>query len=295
MKSNLKKQIKFLFENGIRLFLTFIYPKGISKTIQISNIKLSYNTFDKGGHQYMSSGSWNETTTKLYGLIEEQIKPKYVIDVGANYGFLTCVFSKCFLSAQIISIEPVSFLNSYLKRNIKQNNLQNVTQIQSMCGESVSQDNSFSVNPVYSQDSRVEGTFYWRKEKVQQTTINELMKNVSNHEGVFIKVDTQGFEPNVMKGGEVFFKRSSNWFVKMEFSPYHINKQEFSSVDFLLGLIEKYNVYEDLGRVSFKEKSLSGLLEKKIDKDEVSNFIEFVKNKKANHSGQTDLLLTPKK
>ena len=288
-------RIKYLFQNFFRIILTFVYPKGIRKKVYINDVILTYNAFDKGGVQYETKIGFEETSSMFYSLINSEVKPKVVLDIGANYGFISCIYAKNFPKAQIIAVEPVSFLNEYLKTNLMLNNVNNVSIIQAICGDKINKEVSFSVNPVYSQDSRVsKGAFYWRNENIGETTIDELTKDVTNEEGVFIKIDTQGFEPNVMKGGESFFTRNKNWILKMEFSPYHLEFQGFSPHEFLVTLINKYDVFEDVGRVEYKLDTLDLLFRNKLKEEDVDSFLTYIRSRNSNEKGWTDLLLKSK-
>ena len=67
------------------------------------NYLLFVDDMDKSGLSYDSKNSYEEINNKIYKEIYTHYNPDIVIDIGANYGFMSIVFSKVFKNAKIIS------------------------------------------------------------------------------------------------------------------------------------------------------------------------------------------------
>lgn len=175
----LKKRIKILFKNsGYDL------------------VKLS------GG---LGTGSVENEILKFLKEFEVDL----VLDIGANKGqFAQGLFNYGYKN-QIISFEPIKVLNDTLKRkslNISQWHIyepcclgelesQTVIKISNLMGNS-------SVLPIKSSKYNVENSHYVKEESVPQINLGSLNSNsiVKNSQRVFIKMDIQGYEYEVLKG-----------------------------------------------------------------------------------------------
>jgi FkbM family methyltransferase len=272
-----------------------LFPKGLGKTLKIGDVNLFINELDSGGTYYDNRKSYEELSSKLYELVNKDYQPKIFIDIGANYGFISVIMSIKIPSAQIIAIEPSKRLIPYIKSNFKSNNIKKYKIINAVCGEHNNISHTISINPNSSQDNRVIGeNTNWKKEEVPMININSVLDDFQNKESVFIKIDTQGYEEKVFKGGEKFLKKNNNWFIKTEFAPAWLESQGTNPNQFLAYLIKNYEAAELPATVPYFTSSINELFFSKIKSDFVDEFVEYVTDLNKNQSGWVDLLVRPK-
>jgi FkbM family methyltransferase len=261
-----------------------LFPHGIEKLIEVNIIKLYVNKLDSGGMAY--ENQYEETVNVLYRLIADECKPKVVLDIGANYGFISLVIAQYLPYAWYVAIEPNKKLIPYLEKNLKE---LNGTVINAICGDKYGV-HDFYINYLNSQDCRVIGLPEWEMQPVNEITIDSLIEYLD--EFVFIKIDVQGYEERVIRGGKKFFDLNNNWIMKMEFAPTWL---EFHGTDyrkFLQMLVDKYDVAE-LTVLSFNIKSLDDIFRHKIT--DIEPFLNHIMKLKKNNTGWRDLLIRPKK
>ena len=160
---------------------------------------------------------------KIFEQIQQKYCPKIVLDIGANIGFSTLVFSKFFPDAHIIAVEPNPKLISIIEENIQNNNIENVSILQKVIGENPEGLISFQINNIMSVDSRVQGLKNdYETLTIQETSIDKIIFDLgcNKDDAIFIKIDTQGFEERVINGAKKTLMDFSNYCVMMEFAPF---------------------------------------------------------------------------
>lgn len=262
--------------------------------LNFKNHKLIVDDSDKGGLSYDSKGSYEEINNKIYKEINQKFKPDIIIDIGANYGFISLVLSKIFNKPKIVMVEASTKLIKYINKNMQKNLIDNYKLYNSICAEVSEQSRSFAQNPWGSQDNRVLGeNDNWKINKLKTISLNDIFSE-NKASFYFIKIDTQGYEQNVFYGGENFLITHDNWIIKTEFAPYWIKSQGFSPSEFLDYLLERYIVSEVPNRTCFKGNNLDFLVANRLKKSEIDNFIEYTINHNKNNRGWCDLYVFPK-
>lgn len=264
------------------------------KIIDFKSKKLFIDDRDKSAISYDSKGSYEEINNKIYSEINDRFSPNIIIDIGANYGFTSLVFSSYFLDSKLVLVEASTKLIEYIQNNMKQNNITNYEVINAICAEKANDERTFAENPSGSQDNRVIGeNENWITSKVNTISLDEIIrKNISNF--YFIKIDTQGYEPNVFLGGESYLQNNYNWIIKTEFAPYWINSQGFEAKKFLCYLLENYLVCEVPNRTRFKGDDFKALLLNKLKIEDIDDFLNYITSYNKHNRGWCDLYIFPK-
>lgn len=266
----------------------------LDQTIKINDLFLTIDSCDYGGTQYNSKGSFEELAIPLYTEINEIFKPDMVLDIGANYGFTGLVFARRFPDAEIVLIEPCKKLCNYIHQNFKLNSFSNIEVINAICDDTIQDRMRISINPQSSQDNRViPAGKNWKTETVPSVTIDGIMRSKVTKRFVFIKVDTQGYEERVLRGGTALLE-GSNWLVKTEFAPHWLRSQGTDPARFLKELIDRFHVVELPKRFRFKGDSLFHILSNRIAISEVEDFINYIQSLNRNMLGWCDLMVYPK-
>jgi FkbM family methyltransferase len=248
---------------------------------------------DYGGRMYNDRPAYEEAQSLLYPIIEREISPTYVFDIGANYGFTALIFASNFPKAHIFAIEPSPVLLPYLRRNLQQVPAQRVTLVDAVCGSGVREDVLFGLNPHSSQDNRVRPQAGWEAVRVRETNVDEIAKVIPSSAPVFMKIDTQGFELNVFKGAEQTLNRCAKWLVKTEFAPFCLTSQGTDPSQLLEYLTGRYEVCESPARFAFGSTTLSNLFTRPLQRHDIVPFIQYVKALNRNDTGWVDLFVRP--
>jgi len=261
--------------------------------LNIENCKLLVNYNDNSGLSYDSKGSYEELNNKLYDEIKNKYNPDTLIDIGANYGFISLVLNKYFSLNKTVLVEASKKLVGFIDKNMKENSVENYEIINAICAEINNDNRSFANNPWNSQDNRVKGEKNWRTETVNTVSLNHILKS-NKGSFYFIKIDTQGYEQNVFLGGEEYLTSHSNWIIKTEFAPYWIKSQGFNVRELLKYLLDRYIVSESPKRVRYSGDNIANLIKNQLTLQDIDTFIEYIIKYDKNDRGWTDLYIFPK-
>ncbi|MBF0521778.1 MAG: FkbM family methyltransferase [Candidatus Omnitrophica bacterium] len=186
------------------------------------------------------------------------IKPGMtVLDIGANIGYYTILFSKLVgKEGKVHAFEPDALNFSYLKKNTK--GLDNVILNNAAVGEK-----SGDLFLYHSETLNVDCKTYdsgenRKKTKIACIAIDDYLSQ--NQRVDFIKIDIQGFEYFAMKGMEKTIQRSANVAMVGEYSPSGLKKSGIEPGDYL-------NFLETLGfKIEFENNfKKENLTREKID------------------------------
>ena len=276
-----------------RIIRKLLTPKG-DKTFHVGDLKLTIDQRDQGGLQYEGRQSVEEHRSQFYDQLRSTLNPNVIVDVGANYGFTGALLGTRFPRAKLILVEPDPKLGRYIRMNMAQNNIAEYLLYESMCSETAGQGAEFGINPVSSQDNRVTGLRGWKSITVQTVSISNILVDHSDKR-VFIKLDTQGHETQVIKGAEDFLANSENWLIKSEFAPHWLHSQGNSPENFMKYLLERYRVTEAPSRTRFERDTLPNLFQNPIKEYEIEKFIDHVKSLNHGGRGWVDIYIAPQK
>lgn len=261
--------------------------------LSIHDLKLYINK-EKGDFSwYQRREVFEERLSPLYELIQAEGFTNFV-DVGANYGMVSLIMKSVMPSMNVISIEADPTLSPIIKQNFELNNFSDMTVINAVVSDSKLEKVNFSLNPKSTLDNRVAMTG-WEQVSVPSLTLDSLVEQCALKNGkTFFKIDTQGFEYFVLRGGEKFFINSINWMIKMEFAPNWLKSQKTNPEELLRYLVSRYEVTESPARVPFCIKSMDDLFKCKITDSKINEFIAYIEDLNQKKLGWVDLLVRPK-
>jgi len=199
----------------------------MTSTTILNNFKWTVNYNDSISKHILKNELWEPHLTKF---IEIYLKEgQCVLDIGANFGWHTLTMSKCVGKNGIVyAFEPLHENINLLKKNISQNNIENVT-VQSValgnvrkkstvCNSYLREDknigDSFISHHYNERDGDSDMTIddFIGKENMivklnKQITYIEKLDNIKLLKKVdFIKLDVQGFEFMVLEGSQNILK-----------------------------------------------------------------------------------------
>lgn len=152
-------------------------------------------------------------------LMRKLVKPEdVVLDIGANVGLHTVFLAGLVDDGRVIAFEPVSGMAEKLSANCAFNRTNNVTLVDCALGEEAGEA-EIQVNLG---DPGMEGTNsmiasvhvskrpeHYEKRTIQVRRLDDIAAELGIEDRVdFIKIDTEGFEPMVIKGGGELIRKT---------------------------------------------------------------------------------------
>lgn len=115
-----------------------------------------------------------------------------------------------------------------------------------------------------------------------------------DRERLFIKIDTQGFEENVLKGLDPYLSRRGDWAIKMEFAPQWLESQGSDPAALLRDLVGRYEVAEFPERIVYGTPTFDALFAHPLRPEQTGPFLAYVRNLNSLDRGWVDLLVRPR-
>jgi FkbM family methyltransferase len=158
-----------------------------------------------------------------------------VIDVGANFGQYAQEIRKTGYKGNIFSFEPLSFAFEKLKRSSK-NDIK--WQINNFALGSVSENREINISKNYFSSSFLDqkkeliqqepSSEFISKEQVEIKTLDEIFdKMYSKERNFYLKIDTQGFEKEVITGAANSLKHIKGIQIEMSLNPLYEKSLNF--------------------------------------------------------------------
>lgn len=270
-------------------------PQGKLGQVEIGELRLQFLAEDGGGTHYYGRTHFEEYLSAFYPILRQTIDPRTCIDVGANYGYTGMLMRRAFAKAKLVLVEPIPWLEPFIRHNFERNGLSfdalhsAIVSMPAPGGRS-----QFGVNLRSSQDSRVIAQPGWETVETGVVTLDALMDGADPEAGVYIKVDTQGWERSVFASGETSLHRCKRWLAKSEFAPAWMESQGSDPAEFLEYLLAHYQVHEQAGRERWNAVSLKDLLGAPLMQGDGRAFTDYVRRLGRNDTGWVDLLILPR-
>lgn len=185
--------------------------KSLSKNeLIVQHGKHKFNFFGGGDrNEILYHTFWNKMFLEEIDKIKKYIKHgDTVIDVGGNMGFFVLILNELVgPSGKIYSFEPSGRLKERLEATVKNNNLQNVNIVNLALGESEGKT-TLHYNPKQTGLSSIVTDFESGSltEEIRITTLDKFSENIPGRVS-FIKIDTEGYEPQVLRGAQKLIER----------------------------------------------------------------------------------------
>ena len=160
-----------------------------------------------------------------------------VLDIGANEGQFASALFLAGYKGKIISFDPLSDVHKKLKNNAASNPNWVVAEATAIGSEDGFTEINVSKNLVSSSilDIRKEHTEaapqsrYYKKERVPLMTLDTYAKR-AELKNIFLKIDTQGFEMQVLKGAESLLQSTNGLLLEMSIAPLYEGQADFMDI-----------------------------------------------------------------
>lgn len=235
---NFKKIFLFLYR---RLSYVYVFIFGRKKMQFLNDIFLSLTLNAKG---YKNYGSFRETGEENF-IKKISHDLSFCIDIGANIGKYTELLLKE-TAAKVIAFEPLP--DAYL--DLKKIELNNLNRLK-VFNQAIGEKNEF-LELNYASNKSEKASFsdhleklsfydFYNNKKINMkiltldTFIEENLDDFNQQEIDLIKIDTEGFELEVIKGATKTIKKMSPKYIQLEFNWHQLFKKQnmYSFSEFL--------------------------------------------------------------
>ena len=183
-------------------------------------------------------GYYAKTETKLLKRLIK--KGMTVVDIGANIGYYTLLFSRLVgQEGRVYAFEPEPYNYSLLERSIKQNGYKNIHLIQ----KALSDESGSKINLFLNKKNFGSGSFSSNNVRgetdvvvVETAMLDDYLAGKTVD---LIKMDVQGGENRVIKGAKKTLEFNNKIVIVTEFWPYGLENVGTLSEEFLLDLLSQ--------------------------------------------------------
>ncbi len=216
------------------------------KNVIIKAIELALNPREI--YALLTWPKFSLTSYRMLSALKLQcLKPKTVIDVGANIGQFAIAAAKLFPDIQIHSFEPQPEAVTLFKKHVRK--LKHITVYPLALGDNegeiafhVNADNrSSSILPL-AEAHRI--AFSHAQElktvPVKISTLDKIFNSITLEPPVLLKLDVQGYEPTTLCGGRETLKRVDYVILETSFKPMYEGEMLFMDI---VRLMEQYDFH----------------------------------------------------
>lgn len=176
------------------------------------------------------SGKWEEYETSVF---KKNIKKgDVVLDIGAHIGYYTLIAARAVGDdGTVFAFEPDPRNFFLLTKNIKENGYKNVILVNKALADKTGVLRLF-LNTENTGDHRIYNSSDIRRAvKIRSVTLDDFFKDKDKRINM-IKIDVQGSEVSVFKGGEKLIKQNPDVKILTEFWPYGLSLSGSSAKEY---------------------------------------------------------------
>lgn len=212
------------------------YPHNSMRVFKANGINLSVDISDYIGH-YTYFRFEDKTLNTLLANIKEN---NNVFDIGANIGVTTLNIAKKASSGNVFSFEPDPINFNKLSQNVSQNTFNNINLNQFGLGNKNERLKLYVVNEGNLGGNKINQTASSNYNWVTLKKLDDFIDDNKIKKVDVIKIDVEGFEYNVLKGGEKSIKTHKPICV-IEIDDKNLKEQGASAKEVILFLEKYYN------------------------------------------------------
>lgn len=179
----------------------------------------------------------------LYKIKKQGIEPNTIIDVGASIGMFSKTANYLWQNAKIFSFEPLN--TSYKKLITLADEIPNIKLFNFALGDkrekTIINESSYEYSSSILEMSDIHKKAFpysaeSTKQEIEVYTLDEIFSNNKISSPVMLKLDVQGFEMNVLKGGINFLEKVDYILIELSFKELYKGQPLFNDLySFLSG------------------------------------------------------------
>ena len=229
------------FSHGTRA--TYIGDKRVLVRIVVANANIAFivESDDKLlTPWFMATGTYETDLTDF--LVTQLTKDSHCLDVGANFGYFTCLMARFCPEGKIIGVEADTQIYQLTRDNIDINGFGNVASARNAAARETAEpvtmyrrtgrSGNTSIASVSESFTREMGEPPVVPFTVPGLRVDDLLADFGGRLD-FMKVDVEGAEPLVFRGARETISRNPQLTVVMEWSPGQIQHAGFHVAEFL--------------------------------------------------------------
>lgn len=239
------------------MLFNFLGNLAVKSYFHLASKKRFQNINDKILNLALRSGGYNnyldyESSGEKYFLenILPSVKPKVCIDVGANIGTYACLLLQNTL-ANVYSFEPLTkpFESLSLLKTIHPDRFFPINNGVGDKNETLSIHYNDESSTLASFVEDVKNVSYVKNEKIQKidvVSLDSFFRDGIVNEIDFIKIDTEGFEYQVLLGSQEIINKYKPKFIQIEYNWHQLfSGQSLFTLSKLLGGYQPYQLLKD--------------------------------------------------
>ncbi len=191
----------------------YLYKRESFRTITRENIKYKLDISNVVDH-YLYFGLEDPVYTSVLETIQNA---NTILDIGANIGTTSLYFASLNANAKIISFEPHPDTFKRAEENIKLNSFRNIELLNIGLGEQKAElklyevnENNPGMNRILAEETNLPYKI------IQVDLLDKIMEEKNTPPVDFIKIDVEGFEYSVLKGGANTLKNKPVLFIELD-------------------------------------------------------------------------------
>ena len=267
-------------------------PAAKTRRVHVNELCIEVLADMQDGNWYQQRKTFEEQASLLYRFIRDEGFRTFV-DVGANYGFISILARKASPEMKLVAIEADPRLARMIKSNFALNGLEPPEVVNAIVGDRASPSSPFSLNPTSTLDNRVR-VEQWSQIRVPMHTLGEIISGPALIGKTFFKIDTQGFELQILRGMESYLSRTKDWVIKMEFAPDWLRSQGTDPHALMDHLQLRYEFAEFPERIPYGTPGIDALFTAPIRLDQHQAFLDYVVSLNKAGLGWVDLIVRPR-
>lgn len=173
-------------------------------------------------------------------------KSDTVIDIGANIGYTTLLFSKACVNGKVFSVEPSKELFRAVEDHLKLNHITNAKVLNIGLGEKEKTVRLYKVSETNSGMNRVleEQDIPFNSESIHIKTLDEVVREEKIAKVNAIKIDVEGYEFNILKGAHKTLEKDHP-ILLIEIDDMNLKEQNATPTELFKFLIAlNYSIFE---------------------------------------------------
>lgn len=164
-----------------------------------------------------------------------------IIDIGANVGEFTMIFAELFPNATVYAFEPLpNCYSKLISRSSGNSRIKsyNIGVGDKKCTMDINQSSWHPASSFRKMGDLHKGNYPHsagsKAVSVRVDTLDSIFTDIELEDNIFIKMDVQGFEDEVIKGGADIFKRAKVVVVECSFKELYEDEPKFHGIYSLL-------------------------------------------------------------
>jgi len=260
MRKYFKEKLKKRFPN---LYISYLSYLGIIRDRKIPKIVTKMG-FSFIGMKSMQDGTFEEEETEI--IINALKETDLFVDIGANVGYYSCIANNC--GVKTISVEPLAENLKILYSNLQSNGWDSAEVFPVGLGEKPMIIDLYGENTGASIISNWAGNLNVLKRTIAISTLDIILGQRFMSERLFIKIDVEGYEYEVLKGATSVLSRFPKpiWLIEICFT-------ELFPEGFNPNYLNTFELFWEYGYEAFT----ADIEERIVKKEDVERWI---KNKK---------------